>query len=176
MCLHKSFHLSSWHSAHIAYRGCKFSFKWKSLLDWRCTFSVNSCRKTSRWWSCHHWWVITILWWQTAEEVKWEQSQGKTWKEWQVLYIWHCAFDLMSLLTSFCFKVYLCELWEWSCIFRLDQLQSSVDQNTGKWWELDTLWAWYSSKLTAVFLAYHQLCFFWLSSSLQVTQMGILDL
>lgn len=90
MCLHKSSHLLSWHSAHIAYRGCKFSFKWRSLLEGRCTFSVNSCRKTSRWWSCHHWWVITILWWQTTEEVKWEQSQGKTWKEWQVLYIWHC--------------------------------------------------------------------------------------
>lgn len=147
MRIHKSFHFQSWHSAHIAYRGCKFSFKWRSLLEGRCTFSANFCRKTSSWWSCHRWWEITILWWQTREGVKWEQSQGKTWKEQQVLYVWHRAFDLISLLTSFCFKVHLCELQEWCCSFRLDQLRSSVD------WKRKMVGAGYSVSL--VFIKAH---------------------
>lgn len=79
-------------------KGCKFPFKWRSLLEGSCTFSVHFYRQTSSWWSCHHWWEWSILWWQATEKVKWERSQEKTWKEWQAFCIWHHAFDLMRLL------------------------------------------------------------------------------
>lgn len=171
--LHKSFPLCCWHSAHIAYRGCKFSFKWRSLLEGRCTFSVNFYRKTSSWWSCHHWWEITTLWWQTTEGVKWEQSQGKTWKERQVLYIWHHAFDLMSLLTSFCFKVLV---W-----FTGMTLQFQVGSVTEQCWSKHrkVVGAGYSVSLVFVKAQSSLSCLSALHlltiSSLQFTQMGILD-